>query len=1672
MSRRLSLALLALALAAPAAADVHPNTAPGFPVEQAFHVGDVDNVNLFNGSLTLTIPLGGSYPVNGGFSYGLKLVYNSGAWDFQSVAVEITDPPDPLRPTYRTLAVPSRCSNAGLGWRLSLGQLDPPCQTPDANGQLPTAVYKDENGTDHLFYPTLHQGDPEDALPTGVKDVLYTRDGTYLRLKTFTSLIRELEFPDGSVRKFDLSGRLTEIRDPFGNKMSVSYATANQWVITDSQNRTHRVYFRTDLPSPSGGGLVDRIELAAFGGATATYTFTYETPTIGRPCPHDDDGVGTGAQVALLTAVTLPDGSAWKTPAADYVTALPPAGAFCTDHAGNLKALTLPTLGRTEWTWQTYAFPTASGTRKYLQRNSGVASRTRRDPGGAALGTWAYTQAPGQPAILNSREASTTVVDPLGHRTVNHFSVAMDANNGATGWSVGDYSLPFTRSQPLNVAAGVDLNLSRQVYNAAGTLLRSEYVLYERELSGPSAGGAATGSADNANRNRRMVRSRTTFGDDPGTYAGVIHSDFDGLGHYRRQQTEGNFPGSNVRTHHGHYNPARGTYAIDPFTGAGSGWSVFPSSSPWVLETMSFAWDAEGGATAYTDLCYAPGSATVVRQRVHRQDGAYQAAQDLVTVYDLDLAGTGNVTAEKSYGGDAQAGIPTATGDPCSMPLPAVPEFQVNHTYASGVRATSQHVGAGFYVLDQTIDPNTGLPTGSRDTSGLLTSYEYDALGRMTWSKPALGHGGWTELQYSAANPAGSTRASVTVRRRNNGSKTAAIQNVHQVVFDYFGRVYQETRRLPGGAFNKRETLYDDAGNKASVSELTTGAATSKTSFFNYDPFGRPGTIQPPDGSTHNVSLSYRGARQVERTVKVATAAGVEADALTTEVYDRHGRLLSVTEPSGDANANVATSYGYDVGNRLISVSATAYVPGTGNVAQSRSFSYDRAGLLQSETHPELGSSGNGSTSYPRYDSRGHLLRRIDGGSDLTFVYDGAERLTLVRETSGGQRTLKSFTYAGANGTFSDPATGTICTDNRKGRLLRQSRFNYVTIFGSPYTVELREGMTYCGRDGRRSRRTLDNYVNGAATPSESFVLPNITYDTLGNVTSLGYPECTHAACGAPSPRTVTFSYSEDLLTAVGTPANAGQYASSLTYHPNLMVSQVVHANALTDTYANDPNLMRRPASIAVTTSGGAVRWSTGSYAYDGAGNVKTIGTHAFTYDKVSRLKSANLYLEPNGSTNLRSQTFTYDAFGNLLAVGGHAGRNTPTTPGTNRLALASYDTSGNVTSWNGNAYAYDPFNLMWSYRTGSDEWVYLYTADDERAWSYKTDNTSLWALRGPDNKVLREYTTNGTWSVASDYIHRDGALLAAETPQGIRHFHVDHLGTPRLISDSLGQQKAYHVYYPYGDEATAFNQDTMRAKFTGHERDLNNPGGAGDDLDYMHARFFSPITGRFLSIDPADSARRSQPQSWNRYTYALGNPIRYFDPDGLDIVDALDGFVNAVGSNFLLGAGRVESSNPDFVAGQKLGDLTSLFLGAKETFEGGMLVIAGAGCTAGTSGGCAPVGAPVAVVGGVLAVHGVTVISNAANNLGKGISLQLNNGPGASGSAGNLKTVNDKHLKKLGIDAEKLKNDVVQGKGSRFNIAVDKNRNVFLVTVKKGQGVAIETGLTLDQAQQYYPRK
>jgi RHS repeat-associated protein len=118
----------------------------------------------------------------------------------------------------------------------------------------------------------------------------------------------------------------------------------------------------------------------------------------------------------------------------------------------------------------------------------------------------------------------------------------------------------------------------------------------------------------------------------------------------------------------------------------------------------------------------------------------------------------------------------------------------------------------------------------------------------------------------------------------------------------------------------------------------------------------------------------------------------------------------------------------------------------------------------------------------------------------------------------------------------------------------------------------------------------------------------------------------------------------------------------------------------------------------------------------------------------------------------------------------------------------------------------------------------------------------------------------------------------------------VDHLGSTRYLvglDDALGvvSEEALE-FYPFGQfkfDGTPPDPDTTHL-FTGHERDL---GLHLSELDYMHARYYSPNLGRFMSVDPVGGTIGSS-QSWNRYTYALDNPARMIDPTGKGNVDMI----------------------------------------------------------------------------------------------------------------------------------------------------------------------------------------
>lgn len=1512
IQRILCAALVALLLPAASMAQRLASQKKGLGAVTGYQLGEIDNISLFTGAMTAALPLGVTYPVGPNLSYRFTLTYRSNGWDHKLTSCNDG-------PMYNR-ADPEETDNAGFGWSLHFGGLLAPVNT--AGGDR--FEYLSGDGARHAFYRTLHPGFPS----TFETDVYYSNDSTYLRLRLFgvnagecsstgqsTRRCALVEHPNGNVSEFlDFdtgSGedwRLTMIRDPFDNRVTISYATANTWIVGDSHGREHTLTF-----ADAAYSRLTSATLEAFNGTTATYTFGYTTAAIDRLdyvptiCPT----WSSTATVHLLTSLTLPDDAFYSMA---YFTA------NGTVLPGGMSELRLPTGGRYAWTYGVVGFASIEPDteyprdRHYLTRSYGVTTRKLYlgSTEETLEGTWSYDYTGGGfKAPFDNRVPCfhrTTVTDPLGNDTVHYFSTTFNEHR----WS---YGLPYTYCDPTNGAySATGPFLSSETYEgntATGTKLRETWVEYG------SDGGGGGGEQADQNKNHRLRYRKVVDLDVDGVFGGAsdhpytetTFSDFDGVGHFRRRVASGNFGTQIGRTLVVSYDEDRGTLTIDPETGTITGNFDLPASTAtWLFGTYTERRLTAAGETAVTEACFEDDgflSATRVLTAGNRSN------TDVLKLYVASTSGgNGFPIREHVFGGDANpVTFNNSYTDLCGMTMPSNTNavYRTHSTYSSGMLATSTAVdpcsGSPEDVLsltDQTIDASTGLVVSSRDTAGVQTSFSYDARGRLITEKPAAS--AWTSYTFQLPTSSSPTLVpKLTIKSCPNGSATCTDSSAltwQQLEYDGLGRLKIERIRLPGTTTldeNARMLSYNARGWKSAETvwgaeaDVTSGAAL-KTTYDQYDPFGRIGRVKPP-GSNPATWFTYLGSHLKTRESKVMTVSGTQESSFTTEVYDVHGRLASVCEGrsaawAGDCTGGVLTAYTYDVGDRLAKV---CMQPSGTSCGQTRLFDYDHRGFLVSETHPEIGVLGNGATTYT-YDAGGNVLtKRVAGATqfNLDYVYDKARRLTEVWDLSQGTaRILKEFRYAYEN----DGA------DKRRGKLYQSVRHNWADILeplpsfhGQEDDVIVTETFRYGGPDGRISARQTRYNVAGATF---AFNLSQ-TYDQLGNVTSLTYPKCvtTAAGCAAAAPsRTVTYAYTKGYLRMIP------GYADLISYQAGGMLHQIEHHNDVDYTITLDPDDgLERPYQIS-TTAG----WTTGTYDYDGSGNVFRIDGLFYRYDRLGRMVSGQV-----SAGGTKTQSVTYDDYGNItkLVTGGST-LNTPTSTSTNRMTSSwvAYDAGGNVTdlTLGGESYeyTYDAAGMMKYLQSNKNlSRIHLYTAKDERIASFDCvlgicpgrPEKQTWTLRDLDGNVLRiyEHTIGKNWVWKEDVVRSGDMLIASVEPvtlsdEKVRHIHRDHLGSVRQVTGEGGGQVALHSYYPFGEEATAPSQDEMALRFTGHERDREALSDSGA-LDYMHARLCSPGTARFLSPDRVNTFP-IQGQRWNRYSYTLNSPVRWVDPDGLEV--------------------------------------------------------------------------------------------------------------------------------------------------------------------------------------------
>ncbi len=289
-----------------------------------------------------------------------------------------------------------------------------------------------------------------------------------------------------------------------------------------------------------------------------------------------------------------------------------------------------------------------------------------------------------------------------------------------------------------------------------------------------------------------------------------------------------------------------------------------------------------------------------------------------------------------------------------------------------------------------------------------------------------------------------------------------------------------------------------------------------------------------------------------------------------------------------------------------------------------------------------------------------------------------------------------------------------------------------------------------------------------------------------------------------------------------------------------------------------------------------------------------------FSYlDQANRLSGAS-------ETSSWSQSYLYDAYGNRAVSSASwmpSATFTPTLPTqfvNNQWQLGGsevgYDAAGNQTG------------LSIPIGSASDNALMngTYAYDGENRLLVATMNSgppASFVYDGEGRRVQKIVGSGGS-AVTTTYVHDASGNLAAEyggtgvTP-GKNFLTDDMLGSTRLVTDGSGNVLRCIDYLPFGEEIPAgpttgrsgcygtgdypSSPDVTSLKFTGKERD------AETGLDYFGARYMSSAQGRFTSPDPTflSEQRLFDPQQWNLYSYTRNNPLKYVDPDGMEVTFA-----------------------------------------------------------------------------------------------------------------------------------------------------------------------------------------
>ncbi len=209
-------------------------------------------------------------------------------------------------------------------------------------------------------------------------------------------------------------------------------------------------------------------------------------------------------------------------------------------------------------------------------------------------------------------------------------------------------------------------------------------------------------------------------------------------------------------------------------------------------------------------------------------------------------------------------------------------------------------------------------------------------------------------------------------------------------------------------------------------------------------------------------------------------------------------------------------------------------------------------------------------------------------------------------------------------------------------------------------------------------------------------------------------------------------------------------------------------------------------------------------------------------------------------------------------------------------LSTEQYDANGNTIVSGARTFAYDFENRLKSMNSGAVTLVY--DGDGNRVAKTVGSTTTKYLVDdlNPTGyaQVVEEIGANGVQRRYTYGLQRISQTQFLSSAWATSFYGYDGFGSVRQLTDSTGAVTDTYDYDAWGNavDVTGSTPNLYRYRGEQYDADLN--------LYYFRARYFNPLTGRFLTRDP-EPARIADPNSLHRYLYAAGDPTNVVDPTG-----------------------------------------------------------------------------------------------------------------------------------------------------------------------------------------------